>query len=164
MIQASVITRRLAFAGAALVLGAGFALSAYAQTGPSPSRQAVEARKAVFTLIGSNCRALGDVVKGVTPFDSADVQKRVARIAFLSDLVGESFPDASNLGEPDTKAKADIWANKAAFAKKVADLQDHAKALVPVSATEKSDTEAFKTAFAALAQDCKGCHETYRAK
>jgi len=164
MTQSSVFARRIGSVGFALALAAGFALSAYAQTAPSPARQVVDARKAVFTLIGTNCRALGDVVKGTAPFDSADVQKRVARIAFLSDLVGESFPDASNVGEPDTKAKPDIWTDKAAFAKKVADLQEHAKALVPVSATEKGATDTFKTAFAALAQDCKGCHETYRVK
>ncbi|MCR6632868.1 MAG: cytochrome c [Magnetospirillum sp.] len=29
---------------------------------------------------------------------------------------------------------------------------------------EKDTSEAFKTAFGAVAQDCKSCHDTYRVK
>jgi len=164
MKQSFFSARRIGIVSAAVILGAGFALVAQAQTGPSPSRQAVEARKAVFTLIGSNCRWLGEVVKGTVAFDAAEVQKKSARIAALSDFVTDSFPDVSNIGEPDTKAKAEIWTDRADFAKKAASLQDHAKALVLVSAKESSASESFKTAFGALAQDCKSCHETYRVK
>jgi cytochrome c556 len=153
--------RRLALAGAALLL---CTTAAFAQTGPSPARQAIEARKAVFTLIGSNCRALGDVVKGTTAFDAADVQKRAHRIAFLSTFLNESFPDVSNVGEPDTKTKAEAWTNHAEFAKKIKDFQDHANALVQVSATETSVSDAFKASFTSLAGDCKGCHEDFRVK
>ena len=152
--------------GAALLLGAGFAISANAQNapGPSPSRQAVEARKAAFVLIANNFRPLGEVVKGNVPYDPAEVQKRAARVAFLGGLLDEAFPDASNLGEPYSKAKAEVWSDHAGFDKKLKDFQAHAATLVQVSATEKSATDAFKTAFAAVGQDCKGCHETYKVK
>jgi len=156
--------RRLAAAGIALGLCVGAAVSAFAQTGPSPARQAIDARKAVFSLIGYNCRALADVVKGNAAFDAAEVSKQASRIATLADYAPDYFPDASNSGEPDTKAKADIWSNKADFAKKAKDFQDHAKAFAQVAATEKSNSDAFKAAFGTLAQDCKGCHESYKAK
>jgi len=151
---------------AALLLGAGFALSANAQSapGPSPARQAVEARKAVFTLIANNFRPLGEVVKGNAQFDPAEVQKRAARVVFLAGLLDETFPDASNLGEPDSKAKPEIWSDRAEFDKKLKDFQSHAAALVKVGATEASATDGFKAAVATVGQDCKGCHETYKIK
>ena len=158
---------RSAAIAAALLVSAGIAVAARAQTAaqpPSPAAQAVGVRKAVFTLIGANCKILGDVAKGNVPFDSTEVQKRAERVAFLSGLVGDSFPDISNVGEPDSKAKPDIWTSKDDFAKKAADLREHAAALVRVSAAEKGTTDAFKAAFNAVAQDCKGCHDTYRAK
>lgn len=156
--------RHLALTGVALALGVGMAAAAHAQTGPSPARQAIDARKAVFTLIGQNCRNLGEVVKGNAAFDATDVQKRANRIALLSEFLNDTFPDISNLGEPDTKTKAEAWTGKADFTKQVKAFQDHASALVTVSTAEKSNSEAFKTAFGALAQDCKSCHDTYRIK
>ena len=82
----------------------------------------------------------------------------------LSEFLDSAFPEASNLGEPDTKAKADIWTNKADFDKKLKDFQEHAAALAKVTATEKTASDAFKEAFGNLAKDCKGCHESYKAK
>jgi cytochrome c556 len=157
--------RALAF-GAALLLGAGFALSANAQSapGPSPARQAVDARKAVFTLVANNFRPLGEVVKGNVPFDAAEVQKRAARVAFLAQLLDETFPDASNVGEPDSKAKGEVWSDRAGFDKKLKEFQSHAATLVQVSATEKGTTDGFRAAVATVGQDCKGCHETYKIK
>jgi len=175
--------RAIAATGAALALSAGIILSANAQSaapaptpapapaaragggaGPSPSKVAIETRKAAYTLIGNYFRQLGAVARGTAPYDEADATKRIARIAFLSNLPGEAFPDVSNVGEPDTKAKADVWTNRADFDKRLKDFQAHAVALVQVNATEKGATDAFKAAVVALGEDCKGCHDTYKVK
>ncbi|WOJ90855.1 cytochrome c [Methylocapsa polymorpha] len=107
---------------------------------------------------------IGNVLKGSVPYDAAAVQKSIARVVFLSDLVSEGFPEISNIGEPDTKAKADIWTNRADFDKKVKDFQAHLVALQQVNDTEKDASEAFKTAANAVAQDCKACHDEYKVK
>jgi cytochrome c556 len=145
------------------------AVAAVAQTapagappGPSPARLAIDARKATFTLIGGNFRPLGLILKGNAPFDSDEVAKRANRLAFLAALLDENFPDVSNLGEPDTKAKADLWANRADFDKKLKTFQTDTATLVQVSATEKSASDTFKAAVAAVGQDCKACHDNYR--
>ena len=159
--------------GAALLLGGGFLLPAAAQTaapaavsatGPAAARAVIEARKAVFTLIAASFRPLGEVVKGNKPYDAAEVQKRIARIVFLSEFLDESFPDFSNTGLPDTKTKADAWTGHDDFAKKIKSFQDASAALQKVNATEKGATDAFKTAVGALGQECKGCHDTYKEK
>jgi cytochrome c556 len=159
-------------ASAAVLMSAGVVISAQAQSaqpapppaGPSATKQALENRKAAYTLIGNYFRYFGAVAKGTIPYDEAEASKRASRIAFLSGLIEENFPEGSNFGEPDSKAKADIWTSRADFDKKLKDFQAHAQAFVEINAKEKGATEPFKAAIAALAQDCKGCHETYKAK
>jgi len=170
--------RGLVVVGGAALISAGLMFAASAQnappaapaattaapSGPSPSKQAIESRKAIYTLIGNYFRPFGAIVKGAAAYDEAEVAKRAARIVFLSGLVGENFPEGSNVGEPESKAKADVWSNRADFDKKLKDFQAHAEAFVEINAKEKGATDAWKAAVASLAQDCKGCHETYKVK
>jgi cytochrome c556 len=156
-------------AGVAVVISASAIAAAFAQNppanaGPSPTKQAVENRRAAFTLVGNSFRYFGAVTRGVAPFDAAEAKKRADRIAFLSGLIGENFPEGSNVGEPDSKAKTEIWSDRADFDKKLKDFQIHAAALAEVAGKEQSATEAFKTAVAAVGQDCKGCHDSYKLK
>lgn len=168
MLQFSTGSRRMATVTAAVALSALVLASARAQSpqpaGPSPTKVAVENRKAAFSLIGNYFRYFGGVAKGAVAYDEAEATKRAARIAFLSGLLEESFPEGSNVAEPDSKAKADIWSNRADFDKKLKDFQTHAQAFVDINAKEKGATDGLKTAIASLAQDCKGCHDSYKAK
>jgi cytochrome c556 len=165
--------KHIAIATTVIVFGVSLGIPAGAQTAapagqPAPAtvaaRQAIEARKAAYALIGRNFRPLGDILKGTVKYDDADVEKGIARIAFLAGLVNEEFPESSNLGEPDTKAKPDIWSNRADFDKRLRELQLHIAALAEVNATDKAPSEAFKAAVTTLGQDCKGCHDTYKLK
>lgn len=155
-----------------VVLSAGSSVLAHAQqapvaavpSGPPSARQAIEVRKAVFTLIGSNFKPIGEVLQGKAPYDATEVQKRANRVAFLADLVAETFTEASNTGLPDTKAKAEVWSDRTEFDKKVKVFREHAAALAQVAAKETSSSAAFKTAAAAVGQDCKSCHEAFKVK
>ncbi|WP_442755745.1 c-type cytochrome [Methylocystis sp. JAN1] len=157
---------------AALLISASVAVTARAQNAPpanpppapSTTKQAIENRKAAYTLVGNYFRWFGAVAKGNASYDEAEASKRASRIAFLAGIVEDAFPEGSNVGEPDSKAKADLWSNRADFDKRLKDFQSHAQALVEANAREKGATESFKAAVATLAGDCKGCHETYKAK
>jgi cytochrome c556 len=155
----------------ALLLGIGVALSAAAQTPsgapptgapPSPASQAIAVRKAIYTLVGSNFKPIGDALKGSATYDSAELVKRATRVAYFAGLVQEAFPDVSSSG--DTKAKPEIWSNRTDFDKRLKDFQTHAQSLVQVAANETPSSDAFKAAAGAVGQDCKGCHDNYRAK
>lgn len=115
--------------GATLLLSTGFILSANSQTPPAgglnAARQAVDERKAVYKLIGASFKPIGNVLKGSTQYDAATIQKSIDRVVFLSGLLDEAFPENSNLGDPETKAKADIWTNHADFEKKEKNFQTH---------------------------------------
>jgi cytochrome c556 len=173
---------RAAILALALATGAGGALVAHAQTAPAPApapaataaapaagganaaRQAVDVRKSIFKLIGANFRPLGALLKDGGQYDAADASKRITRVVFLSGLLNEAFPDISNIGEPDTKAKPEVWTKHAEFEKSLKDFQDHLVALADVNEKEKGLTEPFKTALGAVAQDCKSCHDEFKLK
>jgi cytochrome c556 len=176
-----IAARLLILAGGVAVAGAGAVWAADAQTPPpaeppaataapaaggasAPGRAAVDVRKAAYTLVAANFKPLGNVLKGSAPYDATEAQKYIARIAFLAELLNDAFPEVSNVGEPDSKAKPEIWSNRADFDKKLKQFQTDAISLVQVNATEQSASEAFKTAVTALGQDCKACHDLYKAK
>jgi cytochrome c556 len=173
MIPSFLKARRAALIGLTFAIGAGCALTAYAQTAPAPApaagganaaRAAVSYRKAIFTLIGANFRPLGALLKDGGPFDAADVNKRITRVLFLSGFLNEAFPDISNVGEPDSKAKPEVWTKHEEFEKKLKEFQEHLIALSDVNDKEKGFTEPFKTALGAVAQDCKSCHDDFKLK
>jgi cytochrome c556 len=163
MMRVSMSARQIARTSSVLVLAAGIILSANAQTGTPAAREAIEVRKSVFTLIAANFQPVGNVLKS-NQYDAAEVQKSLARLKFLSEEAAEAFPPVSNIGEPETKAKPDIWANRAEFDKKLSDFQTHVTQLAQVNETEKGPTSAFKTAAGLVGQDCKGCHDSFKAK
>lgn len=148
----------------ALILAAPLA-AVVAQTAPPPAnlaKQAIENRKAVFTLIGSNFKPVGEILRGSSAYESIDVDKYAARVAFLSGFLADAFPEISQSG--DTQAKAEIWSNRADFDKRLKDFAQHATALSQVVGQHSGNSDAFKTAARAVAQDCKGCHDNYRNK
>jgi cytochrome c556 len=153
-------------ASCALVLSTPLCSAAMAQTAgpaaPNPAKQAIDNRKAVFTLIGNNFRPIGEILRGNASYESLDVRKYAGRVSFLTTLVWEAFPDVSKTGE--TQAKPEIWSDRAAFDKRVKDFQEHALALQQLVGQGGGNNDAFKTAARAVAQDCKGCHDNYRTK
>ena len=152
----------------ALACGLAFAVSAPAQTPPaapnSAVKQNVAGRKAAFTLVAHNFKTVGDVLQGRAPYDAAAIKTRTDRVAFLSTLLGDYFAPESNVGLPDSKAKADIWGDRAEFDKLLKDFQEHSVTLARVAHAETSASDAFKSAASAVAQDCKTCHDKFREK
>jgi cytochrome c556 len=157
-------TRTTLRAGALLLVTAATALSvSFAQSAPpSPVKLAIENRKAVFTLVGNNFRPIGEILRGNTNYSTVDVAKLSTRVAFLANFVPEIFPDGSGTG--DTRAKSEIWSDRTAFNKRVKDFQEHTQALSKLVTSGGGDNDAFKAAAKAVAQDCKGCHDTYRSQ
>lgn len=140
--------------------------SAFAQAPPSPSpaKRAIDERKAIFTLVGSNFRPIGEQLQGRGSLDANEARKRAERLAFIASLAVDAFPDISNVGEASTRAKAEIWSKRGDFDKALADFVKHSQALAQAAATQPLASDAFKSAAGAVAQDCKSCHDTFRSK
>jgi cytochrome c556 len=128
------------------------------------AKQAIDVRKAAFTLIGNSFRPIGEASQGKIEYNQADIKNRANRILVLTDFLDHSFPESSNLGDPATKTKAEAWTKKADFDKELKKFKEDVASLVKVAATEATATDAFKTAAGAVAKDCKSCHEGFKAK
>lgn len=66
----------------------------------------------------------------------------------------------STKGQP-SRAKPEIWTNKADFTAKADALVTATKALAAATAAE--DKDAFASALASVGGACKGCHDSYQA-
>ena len=151
-------------AGCALTLIVPLITAAADTASPPPNlaRQAIENRKAVFTLIGNNFRPVGEILRGTATYESVDVDKYAARVSFLAGLLADAFPDSSQTG--DTEAKPEVWSNRADFNRRLNEFTQHAAALSQLTKQHGGNAEAFRAAARTVVQDCKGCHDNYRNK
>jgi cytochrome c556 len=159
------LSHGIAAAISALVLSA-VSFSAMAQApaggGPTPAERAIEYRQALYTVLANNWGAVGQMLAGRMPFNGPEAAKRATRVAQIAAMLPEAFPDISKDG--DTKAKPEIWTDRAEFDKLVKDMGDHTAALAAVLAKDATASDAFKSAATAVANDCKTCHDKFRAK
>jgi len=119
---------------------------------------AVKYRQAVFQVLGTHTQRAGAVAKGDVPFDKPSAEANAAIIELLSRQLAHAFPPGSDM--PPGKAKPEVWQDAAQFKAQLEQFQSAASKLS--IAARASDASAFKTAFNALAQTCKACHDSYR--
>lgn len=175
-------SRGIVAAIGALLLGTVISVAAWAQTPPpgggegmgasgppggmampSPAEQAISYRKALYDVIGGNFTPIGSVLQGRAEFNGAEMLKRAERTAQLAAMLDDAFPEISKTG--NTKAKAEIWTNRAEFDKLTKSFVDNSAALAAVLKKDnKAASAEFKTAATAVAQDCRSCHEKFRAR
>lgn len=133
-------------------------LSASAQF--AKPEDAVKYRKAAFTVMSAHTQRLGQMAQGKVPFDAKIAAENAEIVANLAKLPWAAFGEGTETA--DTKAKPEVWKQGAKF-KEIADKLQADTAKLAVSAkTGKED--AFKTAFAAAAGNCKSCHDDFRNK
>jgi len=118
-------------------------------TGPARERhQAME-------QIGDAMKVLGGMAKGQRKFDAAVVKTEAGTIQERLEKAATLFPPGSDEGE--TKARPEVWSDRAGFDKGMKDAQAAARALQAVT-----DEAAFRPALGALGKSCKECHDRYR--
>jgi cytochrome c556 len=119
--------------------------------------QTIVERQNIMKKVSDDAKVLGAMAKGEAPFDAARASAILAGWEAGGKKYITLFPDDSKVGEK-TRAKAEIWQNKADFEAKYADFL---KAVTAVKATTGS-ADAFKAAYPDIGKSCDGCHEKYR--
>ena len=114
-------------------------------------------RQKIMKKVGDDAKVLGAMAKGEEAFDAAKVNAILTGWETGGKQYLTLFPADSKTGEK-TRAKAEIWHNKADFEAKAADF---VKAATAVKAATGS-ADAFKAAYPAIGKSCDGCHEKYR--
>ena len=120
--------------------------------------KAIEYRQNVFNVIKWHFGPMGGMVKGKVDFDAADFARRAELVAALAKMPAEGFGEGTDMG--DTRAKAEIWQNKAKFDEGMSLMAERAAALAEVA--KAGDMNTIKPAFGELAKTCKGCHDNFR--
>jgi cytochrome c556 len=126
---------------------------------PKPEDE-IKLRKAAYALVGYNFSSLGAMVQEKKPYNKDEAIRNAEFVALLSTVPKTFFGEESRKGE--TKAKPEIWENKADFDKKMEKMMAETAKLPQVART--GDLAALKKQVAETGSACKACHDDYRAK
>mgnify|MGYP006277986053 CR=1 FL=1 len=149
---------RLPFFAALLFAGAGAAVVQAHTDNP-----AIDARRAYFTLLGSNLGPLAAMAKGEAEYDPAQAELHAGNLALLTGYAATPhFPEgSSNEDHPgDTRALPAIWSDFDGF------MERYEAYVASVDALEASAGEgraALGQAVAKVGGTCKACHDDFRA-
>lgn len=138
------------------LVGLSTALPAAAQF--QKPEDAVKYRKAAFTVMAAHFSRIGAMSAGRVPFDAAAAAANAELVATMSKLPFAGFGEGTNTG--DTRAKPEIWSNRAKFDAGAAKMQEELAKLNV--AAKGGNLDAIKTAFGAAGQTCKACHDDFR--
>lgn len=145
----SLSKRTLAFsAGFSIVLAGAWGAGLAAE---DPAHQRHEAMETVQ----ESFKPLRAIAVKEAPFDAAVVKKNATTILEKLKEAHGLFPEGSGGG--DSRAKPEIWSDRAGFDQAMKDAQAAATAMAAV--TEEA---AFVPAMKTLGGSCKGCHDKYR--
>ena len=128
---------------------------------PSKAEQAIEYRHSVYHVIAWNVHRMADAVEGKAPYDKDAFATQAARVALLTPMLPEGFPDGSYL-KGKTGAKPEIWQKRAEFDELMKKLAAKSAALADVA--KGGELASVKPAFNELTQVCKSCHDKFRNK
>ena len=145
--------------GATLLLLAVTAVQAQTAT---PAEKAIEYRQAVFKVVAGNFGPLAQSAQGKVELQPAAARQYAERLSEISQFARDAFPDISREGK--TRAKPEIWSERAEFDKLLKDLTDATKSLAGVTANAAAKPEEFKAAVGAVGNACRGCHDRFREK
>ena len=149
------MNRKLLPAGIALLLGAGYVLSAYSQGKPETL---IKQRQAVMTLHWKYFGPLLAMAKGRTPYSAEVVARNAAYLEALSTMPWSDFdPSTKNAKSPALPA---IFNEPAKFKQAQERYQGELAKLIQLSKT--GDEAAVKTQIGAVDKACGNCHDNFR--
>jgi cytochrome c556 len=130
--------------------------------GPSSAQQMVEYRQAVMIILHGNFAPLGGMAIGKIPFDAAAAQLHADRVAMLAAMVPDGFVDITR--DEKSRARSQIWSNRAGFDGRAKDLVSRAEALAALLKTDATQSDNFLHAVQALGNACQDCHDDFRSR
>lgn len=120
-------------------------------------QQIVAARQAAFHMSGA---AMGNMKAAIDQGGDVSRQAYAARgVARWARALPAMFPDSTRTVTP-TRARPEIFANRADFEAKAAAYAEAATRLAEVA--QSGDREAFAAQFRATGATCAACHELYQ--
>ncbi|MET0507719.1 MAG: cytochrome c [Burkholderiaceae bacterium] len=121
---------------------------------------AIYYRQSAMNLMGNHVGRLGAMAQGKVPWDTKVAIENVAVVQAIHKLPFAAFGEGTDKGK--TKAKPEIWADRAKFEK----ARDNMFANVAkLSEAAKGGQEAaLKSAIGDTGAACKNCHDDFRSR
>ena len=142
-----------------VLLSAALSLPAIAHIERSEPLQSL--RQSYFAIVGMTFGPMGDMVKGDIEWNGEQFAAWASDLAAVSSVTVErGFAPGSDKGK--TRAKPEIWDNKADFEEKLGNFRKQAAKLAEVAAT--GDRQAIAGQFRQTGGACKACHDNYKSR
>jgi cytochrome c556 len=119
----------------------------------------VKYRRAAYQLMNLNFSNLDAMATDKKPFNRDEAARNAEFVALLATVPKGFFGEGT---DKDTRAKPEIWKNRADFDAKMDKMTGEAAKLPAV--VKAGDVAAFKKQVHDLNEACKACHDEYRAK
>ena len=142
----------------AVLLAAAALTPALAQT-PKAEDQ-IKLRKAAYSLMGYTFGSLDAMASGKRPMNKEEATRNADLLAQLATIPKGFFGEGTDKGE--TRAKPEIWANRADFDAKMDKMVKETANLAQVA--KSGDAAALKKAVHDVDGACAACHDDYRTK
>jgi cytochrome c556 len=146
--------KRIALA-AVVVAAAAFTVEAQQV---KPENQ-IKYRRAAYQLMNLNFGNLAAMAKEEKPFNKEEAARNAEFVALLATVPKSYFGEGT---DKETKAKPEIWTNRADFDTKMDKMVGEAQKVPAV--VRAGDMAAFKKQVGDLGAACKACHDEYRLK
>lgn len=151
---------------AGLCAGLGLAaltVTGSAQTASSPTpAQIVKARQAALEMSAVTFASIKQALDGGTDASKLGFQSHA--LAAWSAALPTMFPAGTGQGQTasDTKAKPEIWSNRAGFESRAADYAAATAKLADLS--KAGDTAGFTAQLALVKKTCDACHSDFKER
>lgn len=142
-----------------LALGAiVVALAIPAQAQFAKPEDAIKYRRNALYVMSTHFGRVGAMANGRVPFDAAAVASNAAIAEQMSKLPYAAFIDGSDKG--DTKARPEIWTDRAKFNAAAEKMQTEMSKLTVVA--KAGNIDAIKAQVGVTGGACKACHDDFR--
>ena len=136
----------------AFAAGLLFAGAVMAHTGVKDP--AVKARMDSMGILAAKTKVLGQMARGVTPYDSTRAAAAIAAMQIEAARTAELFETRAN--DPTSEALPAVWDNRDRFVALAANM------VSVLDAADVSTEARLKAAVRELAATCKACHAEFR--
>lgn len=124
------------------------------------AEDAIKYRKNALFVMQQNFGRVAAMAAGKAPFDAKVAAESAAVAEFVSKLPWAGFGPGTDKG--DTKAKPEIWTDKAKFDDYANKMEAEMTKLA--AAAKSGNMDNIKLAVNATGGTCKSCHDDFRAK
>lgn len=145
--------------GSVIFAFAAVTLAAPASAQFAKAEDAIKYRQSALFVMQQNFSRIAAMAAGKAPFDAKVAADSAVVAEFVSKLPWVAFGEGTDKGR-DTRAKAEIWTDKAKFTQYAEKMQLEMTKLSAASKTGSLD--GIKAAVGAVGGSCKTCHDAFR--